>query len=150
MDTASRETLQMIAGQLAAIVGVLHLGMGTYYVVGASGAAVSGDPRVLLWGIAGTVLVAGVAAGALGWLPRGLYAGGIGVVFGLLAGHFLWPILVGGSFYLGPAPVTPASDVLGYLHEQVTAVRPVAQAAVAIELALVVLLVALSTADEQL
>lgn len=148
VETATRETMRTIAGQLAAIVGVVHLGLGTYYVVGASGAAVAGDLRVLLWAVAGAVLLGGVALAAVGWGRRPLYGLGLAVTGLLLAGHLLWPVVEGGSFYLGPVPSASLADPLGYAHAQVFGVRSVVKLAVATELALVSVLVVLLSEDE--
>jgi len=142
MEKAIRGTLRTIGGQLAVIVGLTHLGMGTYYVAGIGGAATSGDFRVLFWILAGGVLVAGVAAGTFGWRRR-LYLIG-GAVTGVLIGaHFLWPAMTGGSLYLDPPPTVGGADLLGYLYAQTLGARPITRILLATELALLVVLVVL-------
>lgn len=142
MEPATRGTLETIAGQLAAIVGVVHIGLGAYFAVGGAGGA-AGDPRGVLWTIAGAVLVGGVAVAAVGWRRRRLYALGVVVTVLLVSAHFLWPVVAGSSFYLGPTPVTSPANLPGYVHELVRESEPVAKLAVATELALLVLLLVL-------
>lgn len=142
MEPATRGTLRTIAAQLAVIVGVIHLGLGAYHAVGGTGGT-AGDPRVLLWAVAGAALVGGVAVAAVGWGRRRLYVLGVVVTTALVAAHFLWPVVAGVSFYPGPPLATAPGNPLGYVHGQLLQTEPVGKIAVATELALLVLLVVL-------
>lgn len=143
MQTATRGSLQTIAGQLAVIAGVLHLGLGMYYSVGGPG-ALADDLRVVVWTVAGAVLVGGVAVAAIGWERERLYKVGIGVVAALLATHFLWPALTGTNFYLG-VPPTGGHGPVGYVVALVVDARPIAKVVLGVELVLLALLLVLVT-----
>lgn len=142
MEPATRGTLRTIAAQLAVIVGVIHLGLGTYSAFGGTGGSAD-DPRIVLWTVVGVALVGGVAVAAIGWRRRHLYVLGVLVIVMLVSVYVLWPVVAAESFYLGPPPATSPVDPLGYVHGQLLQPDPVAKIAVATELALLVLLVLL-------
>jgi hypothetical protein len=141
MQTATRGSLQTIAGQLAVIAGVLHLGLGMYYSVGGPG-ALAGDRRIVLWLAAGAALVGGVVVAAVGWQRERLYKAGIGIVGSLVAMHFLWPMVASGNFYLGPPQVGGLGPV-GQLVALVVDARPIAKVTLGVELVLLAVLVVL-------
>lgn len=145
MESATRSSLRTIAGQVAAIVGVIHLGLGLFYTVGPG--AVAGDPRVLAWGLAGVVLVGGVALASVGGPDRRLSALGAAVVGMLLVGYLFWPALVGGSLYLGPGPTATLANPVGYVRAQLFGARSIAKVVLALELVLLALLVVLLSDD---
>lgn len=145
METATRSNLRTIAGQLAVIVGGVHLGLGAYYTLGRG--AASGDPRVLVWSVAGSVLLLGTALVLAGWEHDHLHAVGAALVGLLLGGHLLWPVLAQGSLYLGAHPPVGLGDPLGYVHAQLFRARPIAKVLLALEVLLLALLVVLATDD---
>lgn len=135
METATRGTLGAIGGQLALIVGAAHLGLWLFFVL-ARPAVVAGDPRVLVWLLAGALLVGGTAVAALGRHPRWLHAAGAGLVGLLVAGHLLWPATVGGNLYLGAVGGPPIADPVGYLAARLMGGRTVTKVIVRLELLL--------------
>jgi hypothetical protein len=141
MHTATRGSLRTIVAQLAVIAGVLHLGLGTYYSVGGAG-MLADDLRLVLWAVAGAVLVGGVAVAAVGWHRRVLYKVGTVTVVALVGAHFLWPLAVGGNFYLGSPPARGTGPI-GYLLAMVLDARPVTKLVLAVEVVLLALLVGL-------
>jgi hypothetical protein len=147
METATRGTIRTIGGQLAVIVGVVHLGLGLYAAVGGSGVAAS-DPRVAIWSVAGAVLVGGVALAAVGWHHRQLYVLGLVVTGSLVAAYLLWPALAGTSFYLGSGVAAPPLTPLGYVHGLVLGAPPLAKIALATEAALLAVLLVLLSSPE--
>jgi hypothetical protein len=146
MQTATRGSLQTIAGQLAVIAGVLHLGLGMYYSVGGPG-ALADDRRIVLWLAVGAVFVGGVAFAALGWQRERLFKAGIGFVGALVAMHFLWPLAASGNFYLGP-PSVAGRGPIGHLMALVVDARPIAKVVLGVELVLLALLLVLVTDTE--
>lgn len=145
MESATRSNVRAIAGQLAIIVGVVHLGLGMFYTVGPG--AVARDLRVVVWAVAGAVLVGGVALATFGWQHRRLYEIGAAVVGLLVAGHLFWPVFAQGSLYVGPGPSVTLADPLGYVYAQLFEARTIAKVLLVLELLLLSLPVVLLSDD---
>ena len=93
MNAEETGRLRVVAALLALVVAGIHLlhpSQGGVALVVYAQVGYLGDPRPLLFTLAGFALVFGVVAGYVGVDRRPLYLGGIGVALSLLAGFALW------------------------------------------------------------
>ena len=93
MNAKETGRLRVVAGLLAAVVAgvhVLHPSQGGVALVVYAQVGYLGDPRPLLFTLAGFALVFGVVAGRVGVDRRPLYLGGAAVTLSPLAGVALW------------------------------------------------------------
>lgn len=116
METATRDSVRAIAGQLAVITGTVHLGFAAFHVVAGQRTG-PGDPRILVWTVAGVVLFVGVLAARKARYRRRVHALGATVVGLLVAGHLLWPAVAGEALYLGATPRASLAAPLAYVAE---------------------------------
>lgn len=139
METATRESVRAIAGQLAVIAGTIHLGLAAFHLVVGPRTG-QGDPRVLVWTAAGVVLFAGVLAARNVRYRRRVHALGVAVVGLLVAGHLLWPAVAGEALYLGATPRASVTDPLGYVVGRLLDAGLLARVLLGVEVALLGLL----------
>jgi len=103
MDAAETARLRAAAGLLALVVAgihILHPSQGGVALLVYAQVGYLGDPRPLLFALAGFALVFGVVAGSVGLDRRPLYLGGAAVTLSLLAGFVLWhTVLEHGGFW---------------------------------------------------
>lgn len=142
MNERSTALLQLAAGQLAAIVGMLHvwIGLRHWSLYLSAGTALPPDIRVPLWTISGLALLVGVAIVALEERTTPLvYLGGILLGLVYIVGYYAWHLGGHRSFYLGGDPELHGVGPIEFLLDH-TVAGPVEFAALATEVALVVAL----------
>jgi len=138
--------LRLAAGQLAAIVGMLHLWLGVRqwvrYAIG--GIYVPPDVRVPLWTVSGLVLLVGVAIVSLEEISdRRVYAAGAALSLTYILGYYSWHLGGHLSFYLGVGdPNLHGADLTQFVLDH-TFAGPIEFFALLTEAALLVALVAL-------
>ena len=141
--------LRYIGAALAYLVAAVHLfhpergfpRLVALVATGNTGLLVS-DPRPLLFVLSGVVILAAVKLVLLGLPRRPIYAGGMALVATYLVGYFAWHLSGHGGFLPGRRPnyhgLTPTEAVVSHLQAY-----PLVQAAVVVELALLVVLAVL-------
>ena len=103
MNAEETGRLRAVAALLALVVAGIHLlhpSQGGVALVVYAQVGYLGDPRPLLFTLAGFALVFGVVAGRVGVDRRPLYLGGAAVALSLLGGFVLWhTVLEHGGFW---------------------------------------------------
>lgn len=145
MNERTTALLRLGAGQLAAIVGMLHLWLGirqwSRYV--AAGIYLPRDVRVPLWTISGVAILVAIAIVALEDLSGPVaYGGGIAVSLVYILGYYSWHLGGHRSFFIGGTPKLHDSGPIEFVLDH-TFAGPVAFFALLTEAALLVTLVVL-------
>jgi len=139
------ELLRLAAGQLAVIVGMLHLWLGvrewSLYLGG--GIVVPPDVRVPLWTLSGLALLVGVGIVALADITdRRLYAAGAALSVVYILGYYSWHLGGHRSFFVGGEAVLHDSGPVAFVLNH-TFAGPVEFFALLTEAALLAALIAL-------
>jgi hypothetical protein len=141
--------VRLVGANLAFIVAGIHLLMGLRYwtLYARGGNYIPPDPRISLWTISALAIFAGMVALYLGAPKRPIYGLGIGVMVAYVVGYFSWHLGGHGKFYLGGTPDLHGVSLSTYLLDHLFA-GPIETVSIVLEVALLVLLVALLFTDE--
>jgi len=149
MDERTAGLLRLGAGQLAAIVGMLHLWLGLrlWSAYAAGGIYLPPDVRAPLWTVSGIAVIVAVAIIALEDLSGRLaYAAGIALSLVYVLGYYSWHLGGHRSFFFGVDPDLHGADPVTFVLDHAFA-GPVEFFALFTEVALLVLLIVLFRAE---
>lgn len=144
MDDDRVRLLELAAGQLAALVGMLHLGLGVRYwaLYAGSGFYFPPDIRVPLWTFSGVAVLIGVVAATRGAPRIPVYGLGIIMMLVYILGYFSWHLGGHRAFFFVGDPQLHDTGVVTFLVDHIFA-GPIEFFALATETIALVLLAVL-------